>query len=132
MKMKLSARHYAGDWIAGGLYVASTLISIYHMIELAQSPYGHRPVLVFVEWTLWLTVVLTIPLVLSLRAGAIIALLLQVVTLAFFLVQPSPLSERLVIPVALTCYCIARLRNAIGPPLIVVRASRAITRADQT
>jgi len=123
-KMKRSGRHYPGDWIAGGLYAYSTLISTYYVIQFSQSPYGHRPVLVYIEWIHWLIVLFTIPLLMSLRAGAIIVLFLQMASIFFSLESRVPLAEALVIPAALTCYCVARLRNSIGPPMIAIRIPR--------
>lgn len=124
------ARHYVGDWIAGGLYILSQF-TVFYSVHI-QDPAGwrsftaHYGVMMMVAGV---QTVLTVPLLMSLRLGAWLSIAVQAALLLFslsFLLWAGwfVTSNTQVIEVAMMCYCIARLRNALGPPLIAVRLRR--------
>jgi hypothetical protein len=72
-------------------------------------------------------ILLKIPLLMSLRAGAWIVIAVQVPVLLIVLVLVFRGTQMFGPPVvgpAMTCYCIARLRGSLGPPMITIRRRR--------
>lgn len=112
-------RCFIGDWVAGGMFVAFSLrIPLGGFLDPAK----------YIA-VLWLGVfapllVLTIPLILSLRVGAWIQLCLQLVILLGPIILPGPARPGVasIIALILMVYSGARLAGVYGPPMRRIRA----------
>jgi hypothetical protein len=117
-------RGYAGDWIAGGLYalaIASGMVSQVAAALAGTIPHDNY---FYYLWMLAISVLITIPLMLSLRVGAIVAVVFHTVLLLMAIYGMwvmRTVTAGYVLNLAMICYCAARLRGSLGPPLILAR-----------
>lgn len=116
------SRRYWGDWLVGGLFLFSALRGQFQSFSAPKG--GEASHFVLFATLVAFTVVLALPLILSLRAGAVTMLAFEVVVLSgyWFLFRdrvPAPVISLLIAP-----YCFLRASNSIGPPMLPIRRSR--------